>query len=104
MTLVADDAAARSALDGLSGEIHATQRTAMVRAAAAGQDAVRSRLFDPVAGSGIWGQAIGQGGDDQGDAGTAAARRHSWERSVASTWRCRGTRGSGSPGATPAPT
>jgi autotransporter-associated beta strand protein len=78
LTLVPSDAAVRAGLDDLSGEIHATVRTTMLRSAQGGEDAVRARLLEPGTARGVWGQMTGQTGEDDGDAAAAPARRRGW--------------------------
>ena len=75
-----DDAAVRSGLGLLSGEAHATLRTAMLKTAQGVQDAVRARLLAPAIGTGValWAQGMGQSGADDGGRGTASAQRHGW--------------------------
>ncbi len=78
LTLIPSDDAVRAGLDALSGEAHASLRTAMLKDAQGAEDAVRSRLLSPTTGSGIWAQAIGRSGEDDGDFATASAERHGW--------------------------
>ena len=85
LTLVPDDGVVRDAFDDLSGEVHATVRTAMLRGAQAGEDAARTRLLEPGEQSGIWGQAIGQSGTDDGERGGGANRSGS-ARATRSGW------------------
>ena len=85
LTLVPDNAVVRDAFEDLSGEVHATVRTAMLRGAQAGEDAARTRLLEPGEQSGIWGQAIGQSGTDDGEPGGSGNRPGS-ARATRSGW------------------
>ncbi|RZL99021.1 MAG: autotransporter domain-containing protein, partial [Sphingomonas sp.] len=78
LTLIPSDDAVRAGLDTLSGEAHASLRTTMLKDAQGAEDAVRSRLLSPTTGSGIWAQALGHSGEDDGATGTASAERHGW--------------------------
>lgn len=78
LTLIPSDDAVRAGLDALSGEAHASLRTTVLKDAQGAEDAVRSRLLSPTTGSGIWAQALGHSGEDDGAIGTASAKRHGW--------------------------
>ncbi|WP_448663697.1 autotransporter domain-containing protein [Sphingomonas sp. CJ20] len=78
VTLEANEAAARAALDTLSGEVHASLGTAMVQDARIVEDAVLTRTLSGGARAGLWGTMIGSRGTDDGDAGAAALRRASF--------------------------
>ncbi|MEG3083745.1 autotransporter domain-containing protein [Sphingomonas sp. PB2P12] len=75
LTLVPDDVVVRDAFDDLSGEVHATVRTTMLRGAQTGEEATRNRLLEPDNASGIWGQMVGQSGSDDGESTAARATR-----------------------------
>lgn len=68
--LLASDAAAQAAFDGLSGEIHPSVRTAMVEESRLPRNAVLERLDDRSGGA-MWGQMFGNWGDSDGTNGTA---------------------------------
>ncbi len=78
LTLIPSDDVVRAGFDALSGEAHASLRTTMLKDAQGAEDAVRSRLLSPTTGSGIWAQALGRGGEDEGGVGTASVERHGW--------------------------
>ncbi|RVT43830.1 autotransporter domain-containing protein [Sphingobium algorifonticola] len=78
LTLEPNDASVRVGLDQLSGEIHATVRTAMMHSARTGLDVARSRLLGPEGGRGLWLQMTGQSGEDDGDGNAGPARRRGW--------------------------
>ncbi|MEA1084422.1 autotransporter domain-containing protein [Sphingomonas sp. CD22] len=66
LTATAADAAVAPALDLLSGEIHASLRTAAVRDVELVQQAVLSRAREHTTGIGIWGQFVANSGQDDG--------------------------------------
>lgn len=76
LTLLPSDLAVRSGFDALSGEIHASSRVAMVKDAEAVQGAVDVRMLAPETGSGLWAQAIGRIGHDDGADGAADTHRN----------------------------
>ena len=78
LTLNPDDAAVRTAFDSLSGEVHASLRTAMLKDAQAGEDAVRSRSVSRAIGNGVWGQVNGLFGTDAATRDAAAVDRRGW--------------------------
>ena len=78
LTLVPDDAAARAGLDALSGEVHASVRTAMLLDARAVQQVAATRLATRITGNSLWAQAIRRGGGDEGVDGAADADRSGW--------------------------
>ncbi|RDE07189.1 autotransporter outer membrane beta-barrel domain-containing protein [Sphingomonas aracearum] len=79
ITLLPTDAGVQAGLDTLSGEIHASLHTTMLKDAQAGEDAVRSRLLAPATtGLRIWGQGAGRSGRDDGEAGVASLDRRGW--------------------------
>ncbi|MET0375365.1 MAG: autotransporter domain-containing protein, partial [Rhizorhabdus sp.] len=78
LTLIPGDDTVRAGLDALSGEAHGSLRTVMLKDAQGAGDAIRSRLLAPTTGAGIWAQALGRSGEDDGGVGTASAERHGW--------------------------
>jgi outer membrane autotransporter protein len=69
----ADDAGARTTLDGLSGELHASLKGALLTDAAAPRDAALGRLRQtPHHGAEVWGHAYGALGETHGDGNAAA--------------------------------
>lgn len=78
LTLIPDDAAVRRGIDALSGEIHASVRTATTLEARAAQDALRARIGAPVKGVAIWAQGVRRAGTDDGVDGGADADRQGW--------------------------
>ena len=80
LTLNPDDAAVRRGLGLLSGEVHASLRTTMLKTAQGVQDAVRARLLAPAVGPGLslWAQAMGQSGTDDGGNGASQVERQGW--------------------------
>jgi uncharacterized protein with beta-barrel porin domain len=78
LTMVTDDTAVRAGFDALSGEVHASARTAAVMDVRAADDAIRSRLGVAVEGTGLWVQAIRRDGSDDGVGGTGATDRNAW--------------------------
>lgn len=75
VTLESDEAAARAALDQLSGEAHASLGAAMVQDARIIEDAVLTRTLVGGPQTGLWGSMIGNRGTDDGEDGTATLRR-----------------------------
>ncbi|WCT72523.1 autotransporter domain-containing protein [Sphingomonas naphthae] len=78
ITLVPENANVRYALDQLSGEIHASARTAMVRDADLAQRSVLTHLDDGSAGMGLWAQGIAGYGEEEGDRGAADGSRSTY--------------------------
>ncbi|RZF60953.1 hypothetical protein EWE75_20360 [Sphingomonas populi] len=78
LTLNPDDAAVRSALNSLSGEVHASLRTGMLKDAQAGEEAVRGRTLSQSVGNGIWGQISGLFGTDAATRDAAAVKRNGY--------------------------
>jgi subtilase-type serine protease len=76
LTLDPSDAGVRNALSQLSGEIHASVRTAMVHDAMLVDDAAISRIETGAAQpAGLWAQILGNYGEDDGTRGAADTRR-----------------------------
>ena len=76
LTLDPSDAQVRNTLSELSGEIHASVRTAMVHDAMLVEDAAIARIqAGATQPSGLWGQALGNYGEDDGTRGAAETRR-----------------------------
>ena len=78
LTMISDDAATRAGLDSLSGEIHASARTAALLDTRAAQQVVRSRLDAVGEGPSLWIQAIRRSGNDDGVASTGSSDRDGW--------------------------
>ncbi|KQS03518.1 hypothetical protein ASG11_03985 [Sphingomonas sp. Leaf357] len=78
LTLEPNDTIVRTAFDALSGEVHASLRTAMIKGAQAGEDAVRTRILSRSAGNGIWGQITGLDGNDDRGPSVASVGRRGW--------------------------
>jgi outer membrane autotransporter protein len=79
LTLLPDDAAARSALADLAGGVHASQRTAALKDAQLVQDAVIDRLDSPIRpGIAVWGQLLSRQGHDDGDLGEVSTHRNTF--------------------------
>lgn len=79
LTLVPDDDTVRTGLELLSGEIHASLRSALVGDATLARGAVLTRLT--VAGEtdyGLWGQALAASGNADGTDGAAPLDRQVW--------------------------
>ncbi|WP_157215649.1 autotransporter outer membrane beta-barrel domain-containing protein [Flavisphingomonas formosensis] len=77
LTLTPSDAATRTGLDKLSGELHASVRTALAHDALAAEGAVKSRL-DSASDEGIslWGQFLGGHGKDDRSGVSSKADRY----------------------------
>lgn len=96
-----DAAAARAAFDAVSGEIHASERTALIEDSRLLRDAILGRLGGTGAPTGtivgdgltLWGQAYGAGGHSAGDGNAARLGRSGGgvivglDGSVAEAWR-----------------
>ncbi len=78
LTLNPDDAAVPPALTSLSGEVHASLRTGMLRDAQTGGDAVRSRMLSHPNGHAVWGQVNGLFGTDAATRDAAVVDRRGW--------------------------
>ncbi|TPG48196.1 autotransporter domain-containing protein [Sphingomonas glacialis] len=78
LTLNSEDSAVRTALDGLSGEVHASLRTGMLKDAQAGADAVRSRMASRAISNSVWGEINGLFGTDAATRDAAAVNRRGW--------------------------
>jgi outer membrane autotransporter protein len=79
LTLLPDDAAARSALADLAGAVHPSQRTAALKDAQLVQDAVINRLDNPITpGIAVWGQLLSRQGHDDGDLGDVSTHRNTF--------------------------
>jgi subtilase-type serine protease len=78
LTVLPGDADVRAGLDALSGEVHASVRTAMLKDAQAAGMAVGVRLASPSTGTGLWAQAVGRDGRDDATLGSGKAHRRSW--------------------------
>lgn len=76
LTLNPDDAAVRGALTQLSGEIHASAKTAQVHDAMLAEGAALSRIETAGDQYGLWGQFLGGHGEDDGTGGGANAERN----------------------------
>jgi uncharacterized protein with beta-barrel porin domain len=76
LTLNPDDAAVRGALTQLSGEIHASAKTAQVHDAMLAEGAVLSRIETAGDQHGLWGQFLGGHGEDDGTGGAANSERN----------------------------
>jgi len=66
---------ARSALDQLSGEFHASVKTGLIEDSHFMRDAAIDRLLVPGKGGALWGHAFGSWGRTKGTGGTAELRR-----------------------------
>ncbi len=75
LTLVPDSDIVAGAFDALTGEVHASLRTAMVRDAQIVQGAVLSRTLADEQSSGVWGTLLANSGDDDGSRDAAAVDR-----------------------------
>ncbi len=75
LTLVPDSDTVAGAFDALTGEVHASLRTAMVRDAQIVQGAVLSRTLADEQSSGVWGTLLANSGDDDGSRDAAAVDR-----------------------------
>jgi uncharacterized protein with beta-barrel porin domain len=62
-------------LSSLSGKVHTSLRTGMLKDAQAGEEAVRSRMLSQSVGNGIWGQINGLFGTDAATRDAAAVKR-----------------------------
>lgn len=79
LTLDPSDAGVRSALSQLSGEVHASARTAMVHDAMLVEGAAIGRLDTGAAQpSGLWDQFLGNHGEDNGRQGAADTERNTY--------------------------
>jgi outer membrane autotransporter protein len=79
LTLDPSDDAVRDGLTQLSGEVHASVRTAMVHDAMLAEGAVISRIeAGPAQPSGLWGQFVGGHGEDDGTRGVADTERNTY--------------------------
>lgn len=71
------DAAAQSAFDQLSGDIHPGARTALAEDSRLPRNAVLERLSNPEGGA-VWGQLFWNTGDSDGNRNTAPIKRETW--------------------------
>ena len=78
LTLASTDDNVRYGLDQLSGEIHASARTAMVRDADLAQRSVLTHLDDGATGTGLWAQGILGYGEEEGDRGAGNGSRSTY--------------------------
>jgi outer membrane autotransporter protein len=78
LTLNPDDIAVRSALDQLSGEVHASVRTALLHDAMLAEGAVLQRIETAGDQHGLWGQFLGGHGDDDGTGGAVDTERNTY--------------------------
>ncbi|WP_454890300.1 autotransporter domain-containing protein [Sphingopyxis chilensis] len=75
LLMLPSDAIARDAFDQLSGEIHATARTATIEDSRLPRDAVLDRLADSDGSGAIWGRAFEGGGVSDGNFNAARGER-----------------------------
>lgn len=71
------DAAAQSAFDQLSGDIHPGARTVLAEDSRLPRNAVLERLSNPEGGA-VWGQLFWNTGDSDGNRNTAPIKRETW--------------------------
>ena len=77
LSLLADDNAARAALDALSGEVHASLRTTLVKDGQAVARTAAERLLVETTGTNIWASFLGNYGGDANWNGAASVTRRS---------------------------
>ncbi|WP_454886725.1 autotransporter outer membrane beta-barrel domain-containing protein [Sphingomonas oryzagri] len=78
LTLDPNDDAVRGALDQLSGEVHASARTALLHDAMLAEGAVLQRIEAAGDQRGLWGQFLGGHGDDDGTGGAVDTERNTY--------------------------
>lgn len=78
LTLNPEDDAVRGALDQLSGEVHASARTALLHDAMLAEGAVLQRIATADDQHGLWGQFLGGHGDDDGAGGAVDTERNTY--------------------------
>ena len=78
LVLLPDDAAAQDALDQLSGEIHPSAQSALIEDSRLPRNAVLDRLSEGGPGRVLWGRALGNRGDSDGDRNAAPMSRDTW--------------------------
>jgi uncharacterized protein with beta-barrel porin domain len=77
IVMLPDDATARGAFDQLSGEAYASVRSVMTLDTRLPRNAVLERLSDGHEGGAVWGQALRNWGDSDGDGNAARVDRNS---------------------------
>lgn len=78
LVLLPDDAAAQDAFDQLSGEIHPSVHSALAEDSRLPRNAVLDRLSEGGPGRLLWGRALANRGDSDGDFNAAPVDRDSW--------------------------
>lgn len=78
LVLLPDDATAQNAFDQLSGEIHPSAQSALIEDSRLPRNAVLDRLSEGGPGRLLWGRALANRGDSDGDRNAAPVNRDSW--------------------------